>query len=109
MALPDLLKAIRKDNSAGDGGELSKISITDRELRYLQGFHETIRNQFQHFAPMGWSIEVSGIADLSKLTARIVRDILNYGWAFRHLGDNERRDLSENLVALERLGQTVAK
>lgn len=109
MPLPDLLKAVRKPNSAGDAGNGSQIAVSDRELSYLKSFHVTIRNQFQHFAPMGWSIEVSGFADLAKLTARIVRDILTYGWGFRHLDASDRQELAEHLGALELLDSSAGR
>lgn len=84
MALPDLLKAARKPNSAGDRSNGRGIPITDAELEWLRRFHITVRNQFVHFEPMGWSLKVSGLPAIARLVARILSDILNAGWAFRH-------------------------
>jgi hypothetical protein len=84
MALPDLLKAVRKPNSAGDRSNNLGISITDGELEWLGRFHTIFRNQFVHFDPMGWSLEISGLPAIGRLVARILSDILNAGWAFRH-------------------------
>lgn len=100
MALPDLLKAVRRANSAGDGRNGSAIQVSDSELEWLGRFHSTIRNQFVHFSPLGWSIEVSGIPSLAELIARIIRDILDCGWGFRH-NDIEWKDgLRANLTKL---------
>ena len=84
MPLPDLLKAIRKPRSAGDGSNEAGIAISDKELNWLRYFHDVVRNQFVHFDPMGWSLEVSGIPEIADLTARIIGEIADLGWAFRH-------------------------
>ncbi len=64
--------------------------------------HHTIRNQFVHFAPMGWSIEVSGIPAAAALVARLVGDIVVIGWAFRHQDRSWREALADDLAALSR-------
>jgi hypothetical protein len=84
MSLPDLVKAARKPHSAGDGSNSNGIVITDGELAWLNRVHDTVRNQFVHFEPMGWSLEVSGIPDFGRLVARMIDEILEIGWAFRH-------------------------
>lgn len=102
LALPDLLKRVRKPHSAGDRSNGAGVTILDSELRWLCHFHEEIRNQFSHFEPRGWSIEVSGIPNLAKLIARIIGDILDLGWAFRHKDEDWKIALSESLSALSR-------
>ncbi|WP_234902507.1 hypothetical protein [Agrobacterium larrymoorei] len=74
MALPDLLLAVRKPYSAGDRSNAAGIVINQTELRWLRRFHVDIRNQFVHFAPMGWSIDMSGIPEIAKLMARYRRN-----------------------------------
>ncbi|HEV7340152.1 MAG TPA: hypothetical protein VGN68_00815 [Sphingopyxis sp.] len=91
MNLPSLLKAIRKPRSAGDGSNESGVLVSELELEWLCSFHETIRNQFTHFAPMGWSVEVSGIPELGKLIGRIIGDIVDMHWGFRHVRIQELR------------------
>lgn len=84
MAFPDLLKAVRKPHSAGDRSNAIGIQINDSELAWLCRFHLSVRNQFTHFEPVGWSLEVSGILAVAALTARILSEIADVGWAFRH-------------------------
>jgi len=100
LSLPDLLKAIRKPQSAGDRSNLSGVRVTDSEFEWLKRFHSEIRNQFTHFEPMGWSIEISGVPALGKLVARIIKDILNIGWAFRQKDEIWRDELRLNLARL---------
>ena len=101
MALPDLIKALRKPNSAGDRSNDAGIPVNDSELEWLKRFHDDVRNQFTHFSPMGWSIEVSGIPALARLTARIIGDIGNVGWAFRHKDSEWLQMLTSELEALK--------
>ena len=100
MALPDLLKAVRKPRSAGDLSNDAGIALADAELAWLTRLHDTVRNQFVHLAPMGWSIEVSGMSAVAALVARIVGDIAGAGWAFRHQERPWRVALAGDLAAL---------
>ena len=100
MILPDLLKAVRKPNSAGDRSNASGLEISDSELQWLRRFHDEVRNQFVHFQPISWSIEVSGIPELAKLVTRILEEMLTIGWAFRHQERAERLAMQRNLRTL---------
>lgn len=103
MALPDLLAAVRKPHSAGDRSNAAGVAISDSEMGWLRRFHDSIRNQFVHFAPMGWSIDVSGIPEIAKLIARIITDILQIGWAFRHLDLARREEMQRSLHTLTKI------
>jgi hypothetical protein len=100
MDFPALLKAVRKPNSAGDGSNMAGVAITDGELGMLQWFHDEIRNQFVHFEPMGWSIEVSEVPEIARLVARIISEIVRLGWAFRHQDSAKREELMQSLRVL---------
>ena len=75
--------------------------MSDAELAWLCNFHTGVRNQFVHFEPMGWSLEVSGIPAIAALVARILNDIADAGWAFRY---KDRAWLNAFKADLERLG-----
>ena len=100
MALPDLLKAIRKPESEGDGSNVGGVMLSDEELTSLNQFHESIRNQFVHFEPLGWSLEVSGIPELAQLIARLIFEIIEAGWAFRHKKEHWKQFLVSDLAEL---------
>ncbi|TBB21322.1 hypothetical protein ELH51_05790 [Rhizobium ruizarguesonis] len=100
MGLPDLLTAVRKPYSAGDGSNVVGVAISECELSWLRRLHTGIRNQFVHFEPMAWSIEVSGIPEVAKLVARIIGDCLQFGWAFRHQDLLQREEMQRSLSAL---------
>jgi hypothetical protein len=100
LALPDLLKKVRKASSAGDRSDVCQVRISDKDLIWLTDFHELLRNQFDHFAPMGWSIELSGLPSLSALVVRVITDILEAGWGFRHLTEDQKAEMRVSLTAL---------
>ena len=100
LALPQLLKKVRKPHSAGDRSNEVGVRITDQEYEWLRHLHDEIRNQFSHFQPMGWSVEVSGIPKMAKLVSRIVLEILDIGWAFRHLEEEHRSEFRKDLTTL---------
>jgi hypothetical protein len=103
MSLPGLLKAVRKSRSAGGPSSDIVVAISDSELNWLRRFHDDIRNQYVHFEPATWSIEVSGVPEIARLVARIVEQILECGWAFRHLENRQRDDLKRSLSTLRTL------
>lgn len=103
MGLPDLLKAVRKPHSAGDRSNDIGVMISDSELEWLVRFHREIRNQFAHFEPVGWSIEMSGIPEIAVLIARIIGEILDMSWGFRHATPQLRSDIRRSLRTLTSL------
>lgn len=101
MSLPNLLKAIRKKGS-GARSNGNAVKISDSELEWLERFHVEFRNQFTHFKPMGWAIEVSGIPEIARIISRIITDIHNNGWAFRHLEDLAKTNMVADLERLRK-------
>lgn len=77
------------------------MCLSDDELRWLCRFHNNIRNQFTHFEPMGWSVDVSGIPELGKLIGRIIDDIIDMNWGFRHVQREELREFQRDLNILK--------
>lgn len=104
MALPELLKAVRKQGSCGGFSNSKKIEVSDSELVWLRRIHFEIRNQFVHFAPLGWSIEVSGVPQIGQIIARIIKDIHDCGWAFRHLDSTKKNAMILDLELLTKAG-----
>lgn len=85
MNLPELLESAGRLGSCGGFSDCKKIEISDAEFAWLKRIHTEIRNDFVHFAPKGWSIEVSGVPQIGQVIARIIKDIHDCGWGFRHL------------------------
>jgi len=97
-----LAERVREPNSSGDG-QSSAIAISDQEMEWIRRIHTENRNEFVHFSPKGWSIEVSGIPEFAKLVSRIIGEIIAHGWAFRHQSPEWTAKLQSDLTALSSL------
>ena len=107
--LPELLKLIRRKGSAGDNSQGSEIRLKDSTFQWWKRIHDRTRNQFVHFAPMSWSLELSGIPELIVETVRIIREIDEKGWAFRHMVPEWRHDLRTLLSRLDSVAMSWGK
>ncbi len=105
--LPILLKKIRKDGCSGDQQPGSAIGLSDSELQHLIHLHSEVRNQLIHYEPISWSLDVSGLGVITPLIARIVTDILNFGWAFRHESEDWCSQLRVDLEELARVSSLL--
>lgn len=103
MNLPQLLKAIQNENSSKREAGEKEINISQSEYRWLKRIHDSLRNPLTHFAPAGMYVELSGMPNLAHLIARIIQDILDNGWAFRHLTDEQRDALKNDLEKLSKM------
>lgn len=52
-----------------------------------------LRNEFAHFRPKGWSLEISGLPEMSCQILKMILEISENGWAFRHLNEYEKTEL----------------
>ncbi|TFL19815.1 hypothetical protein [Jannaschia formosa] len=77
-----------------------KIPFSDTDLRRLTRLHKEVRNRFTHFGPGSWSIEISGIPGTAALIARIIDNVHDRGWAFRHVTAASEERLRRALAAL---------
>lgn len=60
-----------------------------------------IRNEFVHFKPQSWLIEVSGLPQLLRQVMSIVAVANVDGWSFRHLNDCDQTTLTAILDQID--------
>ena len=67
------------------------------------------RDQFIHFKPSGWAIEVTGMPQIFYDVVGIIGMIVEDGWSFRHLDEANIGELSEVydaiVLELKRIGE----
>lgn len=63
----------------------------------------SLRRGFVHFAPKGWSIEISGTRFIVIDVMSLIQAVRDAGWAFRHLTDS---NLAEVVKILQDIGET---
>ena len=86
---PELLKRLtgsahRFENDCG-----RIIETTDAQHRAFASLHK-IRNEFTHFLPQAWSIEIALIRESISGVLEILSLVANDPWPFRHMSDGER-------------------
>jgi hypothetical protein len=59
-----------------------------------------LRNDFAHFTPRGWSIQLAGLPGICLDLLEIIQMIEVDGWAFRHLSDERRGELIKLISSL---------
>lgn len=67
------------------GGVLQLSSAERKALRRLN----SLRNEFVHFSPKGWSVEISGLPQIALSCVTVFRGVVSTGWALRSLDDDE--------------------
>jgi hypothetical protein len=97
---PDLLKKIRSSGSGESADNSDSINISDIELVDLVHLHRAVRNQFVHFEPMGWVLDLMGMQTIIPLVLRVITDILDAKWAFRHINTEQEQSFRETLLAV---------
>jgi hypothetical protein len=78
---------------------LPPISVPETTTK---GFEKLVqlRNDFIHFTPKGWSIELSGMNDIYSGLSDFISKIKSAGWAFRHLSTEESHEMDQLLTEL---------
>jgi len=91
LASPDeLLKRARREKRIERAGPTLSIGVDQkRAFTRIIGF----RNTFMHFEPMGLSVEVSGMTAIFERVLSIIEQVIEDGWSFRHLSDEDRKHL----------------
>jgi hypothetical protein len=88
---PKLIRKFRK--------KYTDCSITVEQLKDLKKLHHEFRNQFTHFAPMQWSIELVGLPRIANAALDLIEDAMQKHQVEIHLTCNMKKRLAENLSA----------
>ncbi|PCJ41030.1 MAG: hypothetical protein COA81_07770 [Alphaproteobacteria bacterium] len=56
-----------------------------------------LRNQFTHFSPCGWSIELLGLPNMTLRCMEIIELIEKDDWPFRHMSQNNKAELKDTV------------
>lgn len=75
------------------------LKISEAERRSFDQLNK-LRNEFSHFTPKGWSIELSGLPETLEDVLGVMQKIALDPWPFRHLGSVETAKLDEILLTL---------
>lgn len=75
------------------------ISLTQQQKLAIELLHE-LRNQFTHFQPQAWSIEVVGLRPMLASVVDVVSSIAKEHWPFRHADEQQLQLIEKRLIEL---------
>lgn len=102
MAAPrELFKRLSDENKRIEGGVGAVINVTDGQKWAFNRLSE-LRDEFTHFKPKGWHIEISGFPSIVAEIGALILSIAKDDYPFRHLKESE---LHEILRIASRLSQ----
>jgi hypothetical protein len=76
----------------------SKVIV--QQLKDLKKLHNEFRNNFTHFAPMQWSIEVAGLPRIAKAAVDMIEEAMQKHQVEIHLTYDMKARLAGNLRAI---------
>ena len=76
--------------------------MTSNHRKSFRRLHD-LRNNFTHFSPKGWSIEVEFIQDVMRDVLDIIEQIEQDDWPFRHMEGEDRTRLRRKISELRLL------
>ena len=88
-----------------EGGCGGVISITEQQKSSFNRLHH-LRNEFTHFRPKGWIIEIGGIEEIIFDILGVLRLIADDYWPFRDMSDEDKKDIYSSMEEIENLVAT---
>jgi len=73
--------------------------ITTEQLRRIHKFHKKFRNNFAHFVPTGWLIEVAILPAIIDSAVELIEMAMQQPQVVMHLSGNKKRRLAKNVAA----------
>lgn len=99
---PELLKRLTGSSHRfeNDCGQI--IEITEAQSRAFLSLHD-LRNQFTHFHPQGWSVEIALIRESMSGVIEILDLIVTDPWPFRDMSEQERSALNSRIREIDEM------
>jgi hypothetical protein len=88
----ELFKRLYNKSMRLEGGAGAVLTNPDTHRASFIRLHR-LRNDFVHFTPKGWSIEVSGMPQMFLHIIDVLDQIVEDPWPFRHCDDEEEARL----------------
>lgn len=71
---------------------------TIRQLKQIRRLHKEFRNDFAHFVPKGWSIELAGLPAIIEAALKLIEEAMKQDQVLTRLSGNRQRRLERNLA-----------
>ena len=98
---PVLFRRLASESERIESGCGQVIEITPAQRKSFERLN-ALRNDFTHFSPRGWSIEIQLIRDVVPDILDVIAQIAGDEWPFRHMPPEERESLRGTVSDLKR-------
>ena len=78
------------------------LILTERQKDSIDALKKTLRNNFEHFMPKGWSIEVHGLPSISMDILDVIRFLSVETFRYQHLTQTQRRRIKSIIFQSKR-------
>lgn len=92
----ELFRRLYREDKRREGGAGMLLVIESSQRASFQALHD-LRNDFSHFTPSGWSIELSGLSAIFLDLIDVLETICKDPWPFRHISKEDMRKLIDTL------------
>lgn len=103
-----LYKKIKRAERMQKYGQSRPLVATPEQDRSMKTLHE-LRNDFLHFTPKGWALELSGAVDISLNSLEIIRFLVNESGTIWWHDESERERFSSSWQNLHSQFQGLAQ
>ena len=79
------------------------LILTENQKYSIKMLKKTLRNNFEHFKPKGWSIEVHGLPGIAIDILDIIRFLAVGTFRYQHLNQSQRRRIKSIVFQSKRL------
>jgi hypothetical protein len=67
------------------------LRLTDSQKNSIRRLKKTLRNNFEHYVPRAWSIEIHGLPQISMDVLDVISFLAVDTFRYQHLNQNQRR------------------
>jgi hypothetical protein len=79
------------------------LELTDSQKYSIKKLKKTLRNNFEHYIPKGWSIEIHGLPGIAMDILDIIRFLSVETFRYQHLNQNQQRRIKSITSQSKRL------
>lgn len=101
IGFPKALRRCQKEECMHLYVQSKVLKLSDDEKRAIEKISRTLRNSFEHYLPMFWSIEVSGMPGIVRHVSRVIRFLALESGNLVLLSGDQKKRIEKALATLE--------
>jgi len=103
ISLDDALRICQDGEWMGTLHGGKPLELTESQKYSIQKLKKSLRNNFEHYIPKGWSIEIHGLPGIAMGILDIIRFLSVETFRYQHLNQGQRRRIKSIIFQSKRL------